>query len=221
MSERPAKTRPRGRRPDRDRIRAALARLAADFEIAVEDSRAESLAAFLGELIVWGEATNLTGRLSEEELAFHCLESALGAALLAPGERVLDIGSGGGFPGIPLAIWGVRITLLEPRERRAAFLRHVVRTLPGLNAEVRADRVERLSVPAYDSATVRAVGDLGTAVGEAKFLKPQGKLLIWTSDAARYEAELAPAFRLEASRPVPASRSRVIAVFRECSTGNI
>ena len=211
------------RRPDETRIRAALTRIAAELGVAVDDVRTRLLLAFLRELSLWGEATNLTGNLSEEELAFHCLESALGASLLGPGEEVLDIGSGAGFPGIPLAIWGVRITLLEPRERRAAFLRHVLRSLPGpgLNAAVRADRVEKLSGPAFDSATVRAVGDLGDAVGEAKFLKPNGKLLIWTSDAAQYARELAPEFRLEDSRPVSGSRSREIAVFRKCSTGNI
>ncbi len=121
---------------------------------------------------------------------------------------MLDIGSGAGFPGIPLAIWRVQITLLEPRQRRAAFLRHVLRVLgTGLNAEVRADRVEKLSEPAFDSATVRAVGGLGATVGEAKFLKPNGKLLIWTSDAQPYERDLAPTFRLEESRPIPISRS--------------
>ena len=180
------------------------------------------LVAFLGELSVWGEATNLVGNLSEEDLAFHCLESACGAELLEPGENVLDIGSGAGFPGIPLAIWRVRITLLEPRQRRAAFLRHALRVLgPGLNAGVRADRVEKLSEPAFDSATVRAVGGLGATVGEAKFLKPDGKLLIWTSDAAPFARDLAPVFRLESCRLIPTSRTRKIAVFRKCSTGNI
>jgi 16S rRNA (guanine527-N7)-methyltransferase len=205
------------------RVRAALSRLAAEFDVSLDEARVELLVAFLRELWLWGEVTNLTGKLSEDELAFHCLESALGASLLAPGEGVLDIGSGAGFPGIPLAIWGIRVTLLEPRERRSAFLRHLVRTLagPGLNAGVRADRVEKLSAPEFDSATVRAVGDLGAAVGEAKFLKSKGKLLIWTSDAARYARDLAPTFRFEESRPVPASRNREIAVFRKCSTGNI
>jgi hypothetical protein len=65
------------------------------------------------------------------------------------------------------------------------------------------------------------VGNLGTRVGEAKFLKPEGKLLIWTTDSARHARELEPAFRLEESRPVPGTRSREIAVFRKCSTGNI
>lgn len=200
----------------------ALSRTAPELGLVLDESRIALLLAFLTELSVWGEATNLTGKLSDEDLAFHCLESACGADLLEPGERVLDIGSGAGFPGIPLVIWGVRITLLEPRERRAAFLRHVLRALgTGLNAEVRADRVEKLSDPAFDSATVRAVGGLGATVGEAKFLKPNGKLLIWTSDAARYERDLAFGFRLEKSRPIPTSRTREIAVFRKCSTGNI
>ena len=212
-----------GKSLDEQRIRAALFRLAAELDIPVSPERTELLVRYLAELSRWKAATNLVGDLSEEDLAFHCLESALGAGLLEPGERVLDIGSGGGFPGIPLAVWGVRVTLLEPRERRAAFLRHLLRAVPGLglNAEVRADRVEKLSGSTFDSATARAVGGLGARMGEANFLKPKGKLLIWTSDAAPYARELESVFRLEGSLPIAATRSREIAVFRKCSTGNI
>jgi 16S rRNA (guanine527-N7)-methyltransferase len=207
---------------DENRVRASLTRLGGELGIDLSEVRRDLLILFLRELVVWRESTNLTGRLDEDELAFHCLESALGAALLESGQRVVDIGSGAGFPGIPLAIWGHRMTLLEPRSKRAAFLRHVSRTLPapGLNLEVRADRVEKLSGEPFDAATVRAVGSLGARVGEAKFLREKGKLLIWTSDAGRYAAELEPGFRLEQSRRVPTARSREIAVFRKCSTGN-
>jgi 16S rRNA (guanine527-N7)-methyltransferase len=212
-----------GKRLEEKRIRTALFRLASELGVPISSQRTELLVRFLAELSLWKTATNLVGDLSEEDLAFHCVESAFGAGLLESEEHVLDIGSGAGFPGIPLAIWGVRVTLLEPRERRAAFLRHLLRAMPGagLNAEVRADRVERLSGSTFDSATVRAVGGLGARMGEANFLKSKGKLLIWTSDAPRYARELEPNFRFEASHPIPTTRRREIAVFRKCSTGNI
>lgn len=206
---------------DRAPLRENLLRLGDRLGVPVSPERAEQLEHFLGELSRWKAATNLVGDLSQDDLTFHCLESALGARWIEARESVLDIGSGAGFPGIPLAIWGVRITLLEPRQRRAAFLRHALRGMPGpaLNATVRADRVEHLSRPAFDSATARAVGNLGNWTGKAKFLKSQGKLLVWAGDAGKLDMERG--FRLEESHPIPESRNRRILVFRRCSTGNI
>jgi 16S rRNA (guanine527-N7)-methyltransferase len=201
-------------------IAARLARLAPEFAVPRDVSRDARLEIFLSALRHWSASTNLIGRLSDEDLARHALESLLGVKLIGAGDRVVDIGAGGGFPGIPLAIAGFNVTLLEPRERRAAFLRHALRLLPGLNARVLVDRVERLSPSRFDAATVRAVGSLGRLVGKGEFLEPEGKLLIWTTKAAEQETEFQHGFRLDRTLPVPGSDHRVIAFFRKCSTGN-
>lgn len=179
----------------------------------------DRLARYLDELARWNASTNLTGPLGAGALASHAIESLLGFSLLRPGWRVLDIGSGGGFPGVPLALAGVDMTLLEPRERRAAFLRHVLRAFPGLNARVLADRVERLSGLSYDAATVRGVGGLGRLLGGGKFLKPEGSLLVWTGDAGALGEELR-GFTFVRELAIPGARRRRIALFRKCSTGN-
>lgn len=199
-----------------------LSRLAPELSLDVPEGERGKLAVYLAELLAWNDSTNLVGRLSREELARHALESTLGATLFDSRDRIVDIGSGGGFPGIPLAIAGLEITLLEPRERRAAFLRHVLRTtIPGLKASVLVDRVERLTATRFTAATARAVGGLGALIGRGDFLEEDGKLVIWTADTERNAGELGKAFRLDRELPIPGASRRKIAVFRKCSTGNV
>ena len=174
------------------------------------------LADYLAELDLWRSRTNLTGPLSAEELVSHALESVLGEKLIPHGIRVIDIGSGAGLPGIPLAIArpDLAMTLLEPRGRRAAFLRHAARAVPVPNSTVLEKRIQVLQEPLYDAATVRAVGDLATVVGQAPFLVERGVLLAWTTEPRILETQLAGLFSLETVLPVPGSRRRVIALFR-------
>ena len=176
-----------------------------------------SLATFLAELDRWRHRINLTGRLSPAELVSHALESVLGEQFLPPRARVVDIGTGGGFPGVPLAIWrpDLDVTWLEPRERRAAFLRHVARTLRIENARVLEARQEDLQDASFDYATSRAVRIEPGALRRAPFLEPGGAVLLWTTSPR----EVAPAMALEglaleAAVAIPGSRRRSIAVFR-------
>src|SRR6516165_1988026 len=94
------------------------------------------LARYLAELDQWRRRVNLTGQLDAADLVAHAAEALLPADLLPRGGSLLDIGSGAGFPGVPLAIArrDVPVTLLEPRAKRASFLRHVIRILPLANA---------------------------------------------------------------------------------------
>src|SRR5262249_31311464 len=104
------------------------------------DPRTISLtSAYLEALDSWRRKANLTGPLPSEQLVEHALESMIGASLIAGGQKVVDVGSGGGFPAVPLAIAcpDAAFTLVEPRVKRVAFLRHVARQLPLPNTEVR------------------------------------------------------------------------------------
>ncbi len=173
---------------------------------------------FLAELDRWRRKTNLTGALSTDELAEHALEALVGSELIANGERVIDIGSGAGFPGLPLAITrpDLSMTLLEPRGKRAAFLRHVVRTLELKNATAMEARIEEVGGQTFAIATTRAVGGFSSWIGQARFLDAHGLLLAWTTDADGVAREL-PGFELERSIPVPGSSRRRIAAFRKRS----
>jgi 16S rRNA (guanine527-N7)-methyltransferase len=187
--------------------------------LALREPELDSLGRYLAELDGWRRRINLTGDLAPEDLCVHALESAAGADLIPHGARVLDIGSGGGFPGVPLSIVrpDLQVTLLEPRGKRASFLRHVVRTVPVPNAEVLCDRAEQLQSPDYDVATSRAVGDLAEMIDGAPFLRPAALLLAWTTEPEALVAALAPHFKLDSTHPLPQARSRQIAVFSKKS----
>ncbi len=198
-------------------FRALLEEEAPSFGLSLSGSAIAALARFLSELDEWRRKTNLTGRLTPRDLASHALESALGEKLIPHGVEVLDIGSGGGFPGLPLAIVrsDLHVTPLEPRRKRAAFLRHVVRSLPVENAFVLEDRIERIGVPSWNVATVRAVGRVAQVIDDAPFLKAEGALLVWTTESESLSGSLAHAFSLKAVLPVPGAKRRQIALFRK------
>lgn len=102
----------------------------------------------------------------------HILDSLNPLSLFqAPPECSLDIGSGGGLPGIPLAIaWpGSRVVLLEAREKKAAFLEYAVRSMRLRNVRVVCERLEehaKRGLPVYDALFVRAVAEIPRLIDE-------------------------------------------------------
>jgi 16S rRNA (guanine527-N7)-methyltransferase len=187
------------------------------FGLSLDKPRLLVLSRYLAELDLWRRRTNLTGPMSAEELVPHALESIFGEKLISDGARLLDIGSGAGLPGLPLAIVraDLSVTLLEPRGKRAAFLRHAVRAIPVRNAQVLEERVEKMAVASYDVATVRALGGLAGRIDGARFLVKTGALLAWTTEPKSVERALAGVFSLETVISVPGSRRRAVALLRK------
>ncbi len=175
-----------------------------------------ALPGYLAELDRWRGKVNLTGRLSAEELVVHALESIAPASLIPQGARVVDIGSGGGFPAIPIAAArpDVSMTMVEPRGKKAAFLRHVSRTLGLGKARVLEIGIENLSEGPFSVATTRALGELAGRLGQAPFLEPGGLLLAWTTDPERLGTSLSGSFRLEQVLRLPGAERRAVAAFR-------
>jgi 16S rRNA (guanine527-N7)-methyltransferase len=175
---------------------------------------AGSLATFLAELDVWRRKVNLTGQLSPDELARHTLESVLGGDLITHRARVVDVGSGAGFPGLPLAISrpDLDVTLVEPRAKRCHFLRHVIRELTLVNARVLEARIQDAG-RTFDVATTRAVGAFGEWASGAAFLGPGGRVVAWATGTEALESALGPRFHLDDQIAVPGSERRRIAVF--------
>lgn len=153
---------------------------------------------YLGHLLVMNRRMNLT-RITEPDEAWsrHVLDALTlvpHLAGLAPGARILDVGSGGGVPGIPLAIArpDLRLSLLEATGKKAAFLVAAARHLK-LDVEVLAERAEKLASTSlrrsFDVVTARAVASIETLLGwTAPFAKPGGRLLL--IKGARAEDEL-------------------------------
>jgi len=133
----------------------------------------DQLSVYLDLLLKWNARTNLTSiRDPEEIVRRHFGESLFTAAHLPACGTLLDLGSGAGFPGIPiqLALPQLKVTLAESQNKKAAFLREAVRTL-GLPAQVWADRAENLPPgTCFDVVTLRAVDDPETALRVAESL---------------------------------------------------
>lgn len=178
---------------------------------------AAGLARYLAELDRWRRSTNLTGRLTAVELVRHALESAFGERLIPHSVRVVDIGSGAGFPGVPLAIVrpDIRVTAVEPRRKRAGFLRHMAARVPLPNWSDPAASAAQLAPESADVATSRAVGRIAAILGSAPFLKPGGAFLAWTTEPQELSLSLSPVFTLERQLHVPQSRRKKIALFRK------
>jgi len=203
------------RGPDRSREgwRALLAGGGIDEELA---ARVAEYAVILSR---WGAAVDLFGGEDPDRVVPSLVREALAALpWLERADTLVDIGTGNGFPAVPLLLArpGVRGVLLEPRERRWAFLKEVVREL-GLAAEVRRERVED-HAGAYDVATVRGV-ELDAWVGvRSRLLREDGSLLWWTSEAKAAALEPRASDGRVLTFPLPNPSRGVLAVWRRCST---
>jgi 16S rRNA (guanine527-N7)-methyltransferase len=140
-------------------------------------------------LLRWNEKINLTAIRNEAEcVTRHFGESLYVSRHLQLHGTLLDIGSGAGFPGLALKIVfpELSITLLEPVTKKRAFLKEAARVCGFDHVAVRGDRLEELTsatpAPAFDYATMRAVGNLDVLVPlAAQCLKPEGSVLLWLS----------------------------------------
>jgi 16S rRNA (guanine527-N7)-methyltransferase len=136
------------------------------------------LAAFLAELIKWNRAYNLTATRDAGEIVTRHVLDSLALLPLLHG-RVLDVGSGAGFPAVPLALArpDLDVTALDSNGKKARFLRHVQRTLEIPNLAIVESRVEHFR-PAqpFDVVVSRAFGALGEFFALTKnLLAPAGE----------------------------------------------
>jgi len=207
---------PEGGAQSPESFRALLEKRAPLFGLKLSDGILDRLAQYLGLLDLARRQTNLTGPLSSEDLVDHVLESALGERLISHGARVVDIGSGAGFPGVPLAIVrpDIAVTPVEPRNKRVEFLTRVSRELPVTNLSLPVRDLGLLPENAVDVATARAVGGVERLIGKGRFLVPGGLFLAWITDLDETSRRLAPLFELETDIPVPESRHKRIVGFR-------
>lgn len=127
----------------------------------------EQLSTYLELLLKWNARTNLSAiREPAEIVQRHFGESLSAAQQLGACATLLDFGSGAGFPGLPIQLFrpDIQVTLAESQNKKATFLREVVRTL-GLNTEVWANRVEAMpAARTFEVVTLRAVDNMGEAI---------------------------------------------------------
>jgi len=156
----------------------------------LDEAQCAKLIAHLDLLDEWGERMNLTAiRERPQQLTKHVLDSLTVLPWLR-GSRVADVGSGAGFPGIPLAIAapGVHFALIESTGKKCRFLEHVRDTLGLANVEVVQSRAESYR-PAvrFDTVLARAVGPIADLVRNAGPLVAGGGRLL--AMKGRYPAD--------------------------------
>jgi len=187
-------------------------------KLTVADGRGEfgsRLDAYRALLKRWARAADLIGPGSSVDALIR--DSLAACPWFATPGRFLDVGSGAGVPAVPLLLGcpGWTGVLLEPRERRWAFLCEVVREL-GLAAEVRRERLDAHDGSGYERITVRGVtarvwrGEVG------RRLTADGVVLWWTAEDEAARFERAAAGRVIRSI-LPRGRGTLVA-WQPCST---
>jgi len=132
-------------------------------------------------LLHWNRVHNLTAVVAPEEIITRHFLDSLTVASLIQGTRLLDIGSGGGFPGIPLALalLETRWTLIDSRGKRARFLQETVDLLGLERIEVAHERVENFQPEEnFDTLVARAVAPLPKLIFLTQHLWQKGVRVI-------------------------------------------
>lgn len=146
-----------------------------------------SLFIYLAELKKWNRKINLTAIRDERDVIIkHVLDSLSYINGFGPpaGPRLLDMGSGAGFPALPIKVIkpDISVTLVESVKKKASFLRHVIRILGLAGAEVidkRIEEIENSSWSLYDVVTARAFATMGAALAAgAPFLRTGGLMVL-------------------------------------------
>ncbi len=129
------------------------------------------LAIYICELWEWNRKINLTGLSSRKQIITELvLDSLICAQFMPDSGRLLDIGSGAGFPALPLKIKrpDLETSLVEPRHKRANFLRHIIRILRLDGISITRGRIEqscqKLNRHGYQAVTARALAPLPTVL---------------------------------------------------------
>jgi len=163
----------------------------------LDPALAQPLLAYLGQLVRWNEAYNLTAVTDPAEMVTRHLLDSLVILPFVKGARLLDVGAGAGLPGIPLALANpsLRVTLLDSNGKKTRFLRHVQRTLALANVEVVEARAEAYRPDApFDAVVSRAFSALGEFVRLTAHLgAPDGQWLAMKGKLAAAEQHDLPA----------------------------
>jgi 16S rRNA (guanine527-N7)-methyltransferase len=163
---------------------------------AVAPALLNQLSVYLDLLVKWNARTNLSSiREPEEMVRRHFGESLFASRHLPACKTLLDLGSGAGFPGLPIALASpeIAVTLAESQNKKSSFLREVVRTL-GVRVEVFGGRVETLPADRlFDVVALRAVDHPELALNLARErLAPGGSIVHLRTRADNLTGETFP-----------------------------
>ena len=140
---------------------------AAGYGIELSEQQLGQMGSYLNELVLWNRHVNLTGVGTSDRMVIELfLDSLMPAPHIPQQGRVLDVGSGAGFPGLPLKIYCPEfdLDLLEAKSKKVSFLKHVIRVLELGSTKVIKGRIEKgveeLHPDGYTIVTARALAPL-------------------------------------------------------------
>jgi 16S rRNA (guanine527-N7)-methyltransferase len=198
----------------------------------LSQTQLESISTFIDILQHWNARINLTAIRDEEEIVTrHFGESFFAASHLFPNTlvseldvaearsqkpeaRLADLGSGAGFPGLPIKLWAshIALTLIEANHKKATFLREVARALSLTEVDIQNVRAETLSPSTFDVVTFRAVEHFAGALSVAtRLVRPKGRIALLISSAQLPIAQSAiPTLIWQPALPIPQSNSSLL-----------
>jgi 16S rRNA (guanine527-N7)-methyltransferase len=205
----------------------------------LSETQLKHISMYIDMLIRWNSRINLTAiRDPEQIVTRHFGESLFAARHLfpqtsslpsgmnsaSPARTLADIGSGAGFPGLPIkiAMPALSLTLIESSHKKSIFLREVTRALTLTNVNIQTARAETISTT-FDVVTLRAVERFETILPSAtRLLAPTGRLalLIGSSQQAQAESSL-PNLLWSRSSSIPLSDSRILLIASRCENGKV
>lgn len=160
---------------------------AEELGVSLTPEQVDSIFLYLAELKKWNRKINLTAITGDRDIIIkHVLDSLSYIKGFTPGPqvRLLDMGSGAGFPAVPIKIAHpeISITLVESVKKKGAFLRHAIRVLNLTGAEVVDARTEELRdsyEASYHIVSARAFADIGSALASgSRFLNTGGVMIL-------------------------------------------
>ena len=195
---------------------SAIAQLLEPY-IQLNESRLSVISKYIDLLLKWNARMNLTAiREPNEMVQRHFGESFFAANYLLkqkPVSSAIDLGSGAGFPGMPLAILApeVQITLIEAHQKKATFLRELIAQLGIKNVRVFADRGQKLGQEA-DLVAMRAVENFSQVLPVAVRLANAGGRVVLMIGASQIEEAKSVEKAVEWGEPVhvPGGHSRIV-----------
>jgi 16S rRNA (guanine527-N7)-methyltransferase len=204
-------------------FRAALDEEAAALGRPLRSSEAAAMETHYRLLRRWGRTMNLTGLRGERDiLRRHFLEPIAVAGLLGNRGVLVDIGSGNGFPAIPLKVLhpGLDLVMVEGSERKSAFLWAVVREIGLCGARVETRRVgsrrDLRDLLPCRHLTLRGVKVREILRGDGPLLEPEGLALFFLApaEAEALRRDPVPGLQLSETRPLPTGPGSVVALLR-------
>lgn len=129
---------------------------AKELNVSLDQKKIELLGRHAIELLRWNQKINLTAITDPKKIAVnHFLDSIAPVSMIPPGASLLDVGSGGGFPGIPLKILipSLSVTLIDSSRKKISFLKHAIRTLGLHNIDAHHVRAEDIAKDAISTYT--------------------------------------------------------------------